>query len=138
MDQATAAKYRLILYGDKEDTNPIPQGLKALHDWAWSRLQRFGKGGISQEMTIYVVMLWKQTTAEGSMFFNPPEEIEEDATESVEWSAIEQGRRVMVTVDQKPMVGEFAGAVQGWLKVKFFDQSEPRSFRPRDVRLASM
>lgn len=69
MDHATAAKYRVILFGDQEDTNPIPPGLIALHDFAFKRLQRFGMGGVSREMAIYVTMLWGQTTEDGREFF---------------------------------------------------------------------
>lgn len=69
MDHATAAKYRVILFGDQEDTNPIPPGLVKLHNFAFQRLQRFGMGGVSREMAINVVMLWGQTTEDGREFF---------------------------------------------------------------------
>ena len=74
VDHATAAKYRVILFGDQEDTNPIPPSLVQLHNFAFQRLQRFGMGGISRELAISVVMDWMQTD-EGRAFFADPAEV---------------------------------------------------------------
>ena len=75
MDHATASKYRIILFGDQEDTNPIPAGLKKLHEFARKRfVDRFSKTGITAEMAFYVVMLWRQTTEDGRAFFAEPDE----------------------------------------------------------------
>lgn len=78
MDHATASKYRVILFGDQEDTNALPPGLVKLHNFAHQRLQRFGLGGVSREVALSVVMTWMQTTDEGREFF---EESSADATE---------------------------------------------------------
>lgn len=69
MDHATASKYRVILFGDQEDTNSLPPGLVKLHNFAHQRLQRFGMGCVSRETALNVVMLWMQTTDEGRAFY---------------------------------------------------------------------
>lgn len=71
MDYATASKYRVILFGDQEDTNPLPPSLVKLHNFAFQRLQRFGMGAISREMALTVVMQWMQTD-DGRHFFEEP------------------------------------------------------------------
>lgn len=86
MDHATASKYRVILFGDQEDTNSLPPGLVKLHNFAHQRLQRFGMGGVSREVALNVVMLWMQTTDEGREFF------EESPVDVAESAARPRGR----------------------------------------------
>lgn len=86
MDHATASKYRVILFGDQEDTNPLPPGLVKLHNFAHQRLQRFGMGGVSREVALSVVMQWMQTTDEGRAFYADP------ATEPAEAASTQRPR----------------------------------------------
>lgn len=150
MDPMTASYYRAILFRDSQDQRPIPPTLMILHAWAFKRFQAMGAGSIiSKQAALSVAMNWMSSTEEGRAFALEHEPTigelfcdQDDESLSpagvgsfvIDWSAVPPETKVVVTIDQKPTVGEFIGRRGGWVDVRVAGESKP--FRSTQVQLA--
>lgn len=155
MDMTTASYYRAILFQNSTDDRPIPATLVLFHAWAFKRFQTMVAGSIiSKQAALCVAMMWMSSTKEGrafakedptigDLFCDQDDEPELHMSDSmsvgatgtiIDWSIVPPETRVIVTIDQKPTVGEFIGRRGGWVDVRVAGESKP--FRSTQVQLA--
>lgn len=150
MDVTTASYYRAILYQNSTDDRPIPATLVLFHAWAFKRFQTMVAGSIiSKQCALSVAMMWMSSTKEGrafaleheptigELFCDQDEATVEDFSAIqtvVNWDAVPAETKVVVTIDQKPTVGEFIGRRGGWVDVRV--AGVEKAFRSSQVQLA--
>ena len=146
MDQTTASYYRSILFRDQEDQRPLPQSLVRMHAWAFKCCQHMGIGSvISKQSALAVTMTWMASTAEGlefarentnigDLFVGPEAPEKTTSAASVDWDAVPQESKVLVTIDDKVAPGVFFGRRGAWVDVKV--GSETKAYRTSQVQIA--
>lgn len=150
MDPTTASYYRAILYVDRESTDPLPESLICIHDFAFKRHQALGLGSlISKQAALSVALTWLSSTTEGKEFSRKhtslgelfgkaptPAEREKEIEEKVDWSKVKVNTPVIVSDDGMTINGTFfARAKNKMLEVVV--GNEKKSFRAFQVQLAS-
>jgi hypothetical protein len=149
MDPTTASYYRAILFGDPQDSRPVPPSLVKMHAFAFKRCQALGiHSVISRQSALAVGLTWLSSTAEGREFAREfttigdlfPEESDEQSYSplsggnDVDWDTIKPDTPVIVQHEGATLTGTLIKKRQAWIDVLV--NNEKRHFRIPQVQLA--